>query len=183
METFIRNSVNEIKFKKEDLTTFFSLVLPKVGKEIVVTDKKLFSYKPDELKTEKQLEEERLKAEAEEKAKAQEEEGEVQTTEPAEEVEEEKTEEKEKTFEYLNPELNYTASTESVTDTLTYALTYSLGMNATNQLAYASNNLNKSEDFNWNDIRTSMYNIKVPLSISSKFNYGGNFFSIENKFS
>ncbi len=139
--------------------------------------------KPDELKTEKQLEEERLKAEAEEKAKAQEEEGEVQTTEPAEEVEEEKSEEKEKTFEYLNPELNYTASTESVTDTLTYALTYSLGMNATNQLAYASNNLNKSEDFNWNDIRTSMYNIKVPLSISSKFNYGGNFFSIENKFS
>ena len=51
LETFLRNSIKEIKFKKEDLTTFFSLVLPKVGKEIVVTDKKLFSYKPDELKT------------------------------------------------------------------------------------------------------------------------------------
>ena len=51
LETFIRNSVNEIKFKKEDLTTFFSLVQPKVGTEILIADQKLFSYKPDDLKT------------------------------------------------------------------------------------------------------------------------------------
>lgn len=51
LETFIRNSVNEIKFKKEDLTTFFSLVQPKVGKEIFVSDKKLYEYKPEDLKT------------------------------------------------------------------------------------------------------------------------------------
>ena len=51
LEVFIRNSVNEIKFKKENLTTFFSLVQPKVGKEILITDKNLYKYKPEELKT------------------------------------------------------------------------------------------------------------------------------------
>ena len=143
--------------------------------------------KPDELKTEKQLEEERLKAEEEaKKAEA----SEVAETSPdtdnsanAESSEKTDKDTDEKIFEYLNPELSYTASKETVSDTMTYALTYSLGMTAANQLAYASTNLKKSEDFDWSDIRTSMYNIKLPLSVSSKFNYGGNFFSVENKFS
>ena len=51
LEVFIRNNTNEIKFKKDDLTTFFSLVQPKVGKEIKITDKNLYNYKPEELNT------------------------------------------------------------------------------------------------------------------------------------
>ena len=51
LEVFIKNNVNEIKFKKEDLTTFFSLIQPKVGKEIKIIDKNLYKYKPQELKT------------------------------------------------------------------------------------------------------------------------------------
>ena len=143
--------------------------------------------KPDELKTEKQLEEERLKAEEEAKAKEAAEKTEGENTKKSEakdkEEKSDKSDKEEKPFDYLNPDLPYTAVKESLTDTITYALTYSLGMNAKNQLAYASSNLKKSEDFDWNDVRSSMYNIKLPLSLSSKFNYGGNFFSVENKFS
>ena len=51
LEVFIKNSVNEIKFKKEDLTTFFSLVRPKVGKNIKILDDSIYKYKPEELKT------------------------------------------------------------------------------------------------------------------------------------
>lgn len=138
--------------------------------------------KPDELKTEKQLEEERLKAEEEAK-KAETSEVTEKSPDTDKSAKTDNDTEETKIFEYLNPELSYTASKESVTDTMTYALTYSLGMTAANQLAYASTNLKKSEDFDWSKIRTSMYNIKVPLSVSSKFNYGGNFFSVENKFS
>ena len=138
--------------------------------------------KPDELKTEKQLEEERLKAEEEAK-KAETSEVTEKSPDSDKSAKTDNDTEETKIFEYLNPELSYTASKESVTDTMTYALTYSLGMTAANQLAYASTNLKKSEDFDWSKIRTSMYNIKVPLSVSSKFNYGGNFFSVENKFS
>ena len=49
LETFIRNSVNEIKFKKEDLTMFFSLIYPNVGKNIKILDSSLYEYKPEKL--------------------------------------------------------------------------------------------------------------------------------------
>lgn len=139
--------------------------------------------KPDELKTEKQLEEERIKAEETAKKEAENADDTKKSEEKSEEKSDEKTEEEKPLFDYLNPELAFTPTKETVNDTITYALTYSLGMNATNQLAYASSNLKKSEDFNWSDIRSSMYNVKLPLSVTSKFNYGGNFFTVENKFS
>ena len=139
--------------------------------------------KPDELKTEKQLEEDaKRRAEEEALANAENGEPEAENEKLAEKTEAEEGEEKNQVFDYLNPELSFSAQNESINDTITYALTYSLGMNATNQLSYAQNNLKKSEDFNWSKIRTSMYNIKVPLSLTSRFNYCGNFFSIENKF-
>ena len=140
--------------------------------------------KPDELKTEKQLEEERLKAE-QEKAKAESEKTDEKATDAAKKTEEsdKSADDEKKAFDYLNPELTFSPEKETVTDTMTYALSYSLGMNATNQMAYNSTQLKKSEDFDWSEIRSSMYNVKVPLSVTSKFNYGGNFFTVENKFS
>ena len=135
--------------------------------------------KPDELKTEKQLEEERLKKEQEEKAAG----------EPAESKKEEdkKTddtvdEEKDKLFDYYLPELDYTAAKETVNDGLSYKLSYNVGFNMTTQISYSDTNLRTSDDFNWSDVRSSMYTIKVPFSLSSQFNYGGNFFQLDNKF-
>ena len=142
--------------------------------------------KPDELKTDKQLEEDRKRAEEEKAAAERAEKGEGEEVkeeekkpEEAEKTEEEKEEE---AFAYLNPDLEYTAKKETVTDELTYNLTYSLGLNPTNQMAYASSNLKRSEDFDWSEIRSSMYNVKIPMSVTSKLNYGGSFFTVENKF-
>ncbi len=135
--------------------------------------------KPDELKTEKQLEEERKKAEEEEKKAAGEEVTPAATEEPAKEEEEKQ----EGLFDYYLPELEYTASKESVSDGITYKLNYTIGFNITTQISYSDTNLKTSDDFDWNNIRSSMYNMKIPVSLSSLFNYGGNFFSVENKIS
>ena len=146
--------------------------------------------KPDELKTEKQLEDERKKAE-EEAAKAAEKEGKTDSKEKAgdkkdgaADSKEDGAEEKEEgLFKYYLPDLDYTASKDTVTDTLTYKLTYNVGMNLTTQMSYADSNLKTSDDFDWNDVRSSMYNMKLPVSLASALNYGGNFFTVENKFS
>ncbi len=134
--------------------------------------------RPDELKTEKQLEEERKKAE--EEAAAQNNDGQSEKT-----TQEEKTEEetKEDVFEYYLPELEYTATKDKIEDGITYKLTYSVGLNVTTQVSYSDTNLKTSDDFDWNNVRSSMYNMKVPLSLASLFNYGGNFFTIDNKIS
>lgn len=135
--------------------------------------------KPDELKTEKQLEEERKKAEEEEKKAA----GEEVTPAATEESAKEEEEKKEALFDYYLPELEYTASKESVNDGITYKLNYTIGFNITTQISYSDTNLKTSDDFDWNNIRSSMYNMKIPVSLSSLLNYGGNFFSVENKVS
>ena len=142
--------------------------------------------KPDELKTDKQLEEDRKRAEEEKAAAERAEKGEGEEVKEEEkkpeEVEKTEEEKEEEAFAYLNPDLEYTAKKETVTDELTYNLTYSLGLNPTNQMAYASSNLKRSEDFDWSEIRSSMYNVKIPMSVTSKLNYGGSFFTVENKF-
>ena len=134
--------------------------------------------RPDELKTEKQLEEEKRKAEEEARKAAGEEPEEKKEAEP----ESEKNEE-EKLFDYYLPELEYTAVKENINDGITYKLNYNIGLNLTTQMSYSDTNLHTSDDFDWNNIRSSMYNMKIPISLSSLFNYGGNFFSLENKVS
>ncbi len=139
--------------------------------------------RPDELKTEKQLEEERKKAEEEAKKQAEKESGKTETSEPKKEEKETTEDEKSEAFKYYLPELEYTAVKETVNDGISYNLSYNVGFNMTTQMAYSDKNLRTSNDFNWNNIRSSMYNIKLPLSLTSLFNYGGNFFSVENKLS
>ena len=134
--------------------------------------------KPDELKTEKQLEEERAKAEEEARKAAGEE---VETK--SETNEETETKEEDKLFDYYLPELDYTAAKDTINDGLSYKLNYNIGFNLTTQVSYADSNLKTSDDFDWNDVRSSMYNMKIPVSLSSLFNYGGSFFSVENKVS
>lgn len=134
--------------------------------------------KPDELKTEKQLEEERAKAEEEAEKAA----GEA-VEKKSEKKEEPAAKEEDKLFDYYLPELDYTAAKDSVNDGLSYKLNYNIGFNLTTQVSYADSNLKTSDDFDWNDVRSSMYNMKIPVSLSSLFNYGGNFFSVENRVS
>ncbi|SFI66972.1 hypothetical protein SAMN04487775_10448 [Treponema bryantii] len=139
--------------------------------------------KPDELKTDKQLEEDRKKKEEEEKKEAGEE-GKAPEEKAVAEAPDKKEDEaqKEGLFDYYLPELDYTATKETIDDGISYKLTYNVGLNLTTQMSYSDTNLRNSDDFDWNNIRSSMYNMKIPLSISSLFNYGGNFFSVENKF-
>ncbi len=138
--------------------------------------------KPDELKTEKQLEEEKKKAEEEARRAAGEE---VKPDEKKTDNKNDKAaaDEKEKaSFDYYLPELEYSAAKENVDDGISYKLNYNLGLNLTTQVSYSDTNLKTSDDFDWNDVRSSMYNLKLPLSLSSLFYYGGNFFSVDNKF-
>ena len=136
--------------------------------------------KPDELKTEKQLEEERKKAEEEARKAAGE--SEEAGSGNKEDKKEDETKD-DKAFEYYLPELDYTASKETINDQLTYKLTYNAGLNLTTQMSYTDTNLYIPDDFDWNNVRSSMYNMKVPVSLTSLLNYGGNFFSVENKVS
>lgn len=137
--------------------------------------------RPDELKTEKELEEERKRAEEEAKLNS----GEKDDNPPKEEkkTDEETDEEEEKVFDYYLPDLNYNAVKESFNDEITYRLGYNLGLNLTTQMSYSDKNLRTSDDFDWNKVRSSMYNMKIPLTLSSLFNYGGNFFVVENNLS
>ena len=132
--------------------------------------------RPDELKTEKQLEEE--KKTEEEKA------GEELAKENKEEQkeEEENDDDKPEEFKYFLPDLDYTASKVNVNDGITYKLSYNVGLNLTTQVSYSDTNLKTSDDFDWNNIRSSMYNMKIPLTIASLFAYGGSFFTVDNKF-
>ncbi len=136
--------------------------------------------KPDELKTEKQLEEERKKAEEEARKSAGEE---TSKTTEDKTPDNSETDKENKVFDYYLPDLDYTTTKETVNDGITYKLSYSAALNLTNQIAYSDKNLKTADDFDWSNIRSTMYNIKVPLSLTSLLNYGGNFFSVENKFS
>lgn len=129
--------------------------------------------KPDELKTEKQLETEKKAAEAERKKK------EGLEVEPEEEIKDEEEEENPFTL----PELEFAVNKETVDDTIAYKLDYSLGFNIQDQMAYNAANLHTSDDFQWERVRSNMYIIKLPASLSSRFNYGGNFLTVENRFS
>ena len=140
--------------------------------------------KPDELKTDKQLEEERKKAEeAEKEAEGSDSGKEKNESAKKEEKASDDESEKEPVFDYYLPDLEYTPTKDTINDGITYKLTYSIGLNLTTQMSYADTNLKTSEDFNWNNIRSSMYTMKIPLSLTSLFGYGGNFFTVENKFS
>lgn len=137
--------------------------------------------RPDELKTEKELEEERKQKEAE--TEGENAENQSASEENKEESEnEEDEEEKEGIFEYYLPDLEYTAAKDTIGEGINYKLSYNLGLNLTTQVSYSDTNLRTPDDFDWDKVRSSMYNMKVPLSLASLFNYGGSFFVVENKF-
>ena len=72
---------------------------------------------------------------------------------------------------------------------LSYKLDYSVNANLNTQISYSSKDKNDKvylktpEDFDWTNIRSSMYTIKLPLSLNSTLGYGGSFFSMKNSLS
>ena len=122
--------------------------------------------KPDELKSEKELVAE--KSEKKENDKENAKDSEDSDTQP---------------LPFSMPELEFSPTAETVNDTISYNLAYNLGYSITDQMSYSPKNLNKPEDFNWNLVRSNMYIIKIPIALTSKLNYGGEFFTIENRFS
>ncbi|MBP5519983.1 MAG: LPS-assembly protein LptD [Treponema sp.] len=124
--------------------------------------------KPDELKTQKELEENNKSDEQENQKKS-----ETAKTEDSDE----------KAFDYLNPELDFAVQKENVYDSFKYSLKYDVKFKSTSQLDYSSSNLTKSEDFDWSNIRSSMYNINLPIRLTSDLNYGESFFTLRNAIS
>lgn len=135
---------------------------------------------PDELLTEKEKAE---KQKAEELAlKAQE----TANGEEAVAVQEEKTPEEEK--EILSKDSLPAISSPSVPSVITIgginaSVRYSVKPNLTSQLAYSSDKLEKPEDFKWENLKSSMYTFKLPVTLDDSFSYGGNFFTFSNNFS
>ena len=149
----------------------------------VTADAKKVEYpsalsKPDDLKTESQL------AAEEEKRKKEEEQKKTETTG--------ETAAKAETLSLpvpVLPELSTPSSSAVTISGLTYKLDYNANANISTQIAYSSTDkdgkkyLKTPEDFEWDKVRSSMYTIKIPLSLSSNLGYGGSFFTMKNSLS
>lgn len=148
--------------------------------------------KPDELKTDSQLQKEaeelekKLKAEAEKKA-AEDllENGDVvEDTEIIQEVVIEANEKDEiEKFEVVMPQIDVSKTSSTLPSGFSYKLGYSANANFVSQINYDSSKLQDSKDFDWKNRKSSMYSMKSPIALTSNLNYGGNFFSVTNKIS
>ena len=153
--------------------------------------------KPDELKTQSQLDKEAEEREKEELAAKQAEEAEKEAQEGleaqdeiAQNIGEENSEADENEENKLPlpvlPELNTSSTSATTISGLTYKLDYSVNSNLNTQIAYNSTDkdgkryLNTPEDFEWDKVRSSMYTLKTPLTVTSSLGYGGSFFSMKN---
>ena len=140
--------------------------------------------KPDELKTEKQLEEEAAIAAAE--AAQQEQNADAQEQPQTQNQTAEETQEKIKP---ILSELDTPAFSATTISGLSYKLDYSANASLNTQILYSSKDKNDKiylktpDDFEWNNFRSSMYTIKLPVSLNSTLGYGGNFFSMKNSLS
>ncbi len=81
----------------------------------------------------------------------------------------------------LLPQLT-SAAPPSVTSIqgLTYKLDYSITPSFISQINYSSSSLQKPEDFDWSNIYSTYYQIKIPVTLTSNFSYRSSFFTIAN---
>ena len=157
--------------------------------------------KPDDLKPQSVLDKEAEEREKQELAAKQAEEAEnsEENTEEALQAEKEALaqaeesekveDEKSKLPQPVLPELSGTSASAATISGLTYKLDYSVNSNLNTQIAYSTADkdgktyLKTPEDFEWDKIRSSMYTIKTPVSLTSSLGYGGSFFSMKNSLS
>lgn len=146
---------------------------------------------PDELLTISQKEAtDKKRAEAKRKKEEEEAKKEGKTLPPLEEENKEEDKEdkiKEEGVKFLNPDAfpKLATATDSVTTIpgFNYVASYSIRPQLTTQLAYSSTPLKKSSDFDWNVMRSSMYTLRVPVTIDNVLSYAGSFLSLNSSFS
>lgn len=172
------SSVTPAKISVSMSGTIFSWPLPEKSKTLQKLTFPITLNKPDELKSQKEIEkenEEKQKSEAESESAENDEQN---------KIEEKKSDEKTiKDFEFFLPDLAYAPVVPKIADGINYKLTYSASADYSSQVSYSSSHLKQSEDFKWKDARSFMYTLKTPLSLKSDFSYGGNFFSVSNNIS
>lgn len=66
---------------------------------------------------------------------------------------------------------------------LAFSMKYSVRPNLSTQLVYDSAMLETPEDFDWNKLKSSMYTLKIPVTLDNNLSYGGNFFNISSSYS
>lgn len=148
-----------------------------------VLDKEAEERKKQELAAKQAEEAENSEENADEALQAEKES--LAQAEESEEVEDEKS----KLPQPVLPELSGTSASATTISGLTYKLDYSVNSNINTQIAYSSTDstgntyLKTPEDFEWKKIRSSMYTIKTPVSLTSNLGYGGSFFSMKNSLS
>ena len=136
--------------------------------------------KPEEFKTAAEIEADMAAKKAEEETENSENTDDKKQNNQKSEDEEKKDE---MDFDLYFPELNVQLPGVIETPGLAYSLNYSLNTDFTTQIAYSSSNLNKPEDFNWKNIQSFMYTLRLPFTLSSSLKYSQDFFSMENKVS
>ncbi len=191
--------------KKEKVTYPVQLIQP----EELMSEKQLAQKKEKELEEQKKAAE---AAEAEkgekadgENAETTEKENNIENTEttpdssPIEEIDQEKSLLKDLIVKL--PEFTPAVSSVSVPTGLSYTLGYSIAPAITTKFSYGTTEayyekdstgkeiertrtyLYTQEDFKWSKIKSFMYTYKMPTSLSSSLKYGGNYFTMTNKFS
>lgn len=78
------------------------------------------------------------------------------------------------------PNLEYSVSQSSMETPFSNKLTYSINSSLSTQISYDSSLLKNADDFDWENIKSSMYTLKMPISLSNEMNYYGNYFSMTN---
>ncbi len=146
--------------------------------------------KPDELKTEKEIELEKkyeaLTAALEENQNSENsnENNIINKKEDKNEKEEQKEAEKIPLIEPVFPSLDTSVASSTVTQQpLNYSLGYSFTPTVTTQTLYSSYSLRLPEDFNWNNPKSFMYTIKTPLALTSSLRLNNDFVTLSNKLS
>ncbi|MCR4626374.1 MAG: hypothetical protein K5640_01875 [Treponema sp.] len=84
--------------------------------------------------------------------------------------------------EKLLPDLAFTVPQVSLPADLAYKLTYSISPAYVSEFSYSSTGLESPEDFDWNRMRSTMVNLKVPTTLTSTFGYKGSFLGITDSF-
>lgn len=121
--------------------------------------------KPDSLKTENELEEEQKKDESLEEKSENKDSTKITLVEPS------------------LPKLEYSISQSSTEIPFSNKLTYSINPSLSTQISYDSSILKNADDFDWKNLKSSMYTVKMPITLSNAMNYYGNYFSMTNNIS
>ncbi|MFA6937243.1 MAG: hypothetical protein WCQ67_03330 [Treponema sp.] len=81
------------------------------------------------------------------------------------------------------PDLNTSTALNVISfSNLTYSLDYSITPTFTSQVTYDSSKLTSPEDFDWTSFKSTYYQVKVPVVLTSSLGYRSSFLTMKNNF-